>query len=204
MKHKRNSIRGWNRTAYEERLKLAKQQKEVDLVPLERIVAIIRDGLVFEGIPNESYKIFDLRGLNEIRAWEKEHEEDSSGSIFISFDKDGRVVVVGAGEKKLTFPDIKKDSNSNLIKMMFDCGYQWAKNEEKQVIRIVFKDLDGNHRTQVENILSCRDGVEYLVGEILLDSNVPVIDTLSHRNWKYEYWNQVRDNNYILEKSTSQ
>lgn len=190
-------IQGWNRTDICEKKRLAKQQMGKRPVVITDIECIIKKGLEQERFQEKSYNIYRLEGLKEIRKWEQDHKEELSRSVFISFDKNNRVAVVGAGEKRLTFSKVKENSKHTIAALMASCNCSWPKDDEKKVIRIVF-DLDGIHRNEVKNLLRCRDGVEFLIGEILIEKDVPIIDTLSHRNWKYEYWEDMKRKKYVL------
>lgn len=83
-----------------------------------------------ERFQEKSYKIYRLEGLKEIREWEQDHKEEVSRSVFISFDKNNRVAVVGAGEKRLTFSEVKENSKPTIAVLMAGCNCSWPKDDE--------------------------------------------------------------------------
>ena len=83
---------------------------------------------------------------------------------------------------------------------MASCDCKWPRDEEKRIVRLVFSSdfCESIHRSTVANILKCRDGIEFLLGEIIIQNRIPIIDVLSHRNWKYEYWSDVKNRNFDI------
>ena len=180
-------IQGWKLTAFEEKIKLAKKQIEKKSVDISKIIEKIKEGLDSKGLKG-TYEIYSLRGLSEIREWEKKHKDECARSVFLKFENENRVAVVGAGEKRLVFSKVGKNSKCKVSALMANCGCDWSEDDKKEVIRIVFCEgsFDGIHVEEKTEFLKYRDGIEYLVGEILIKNDVPIIDILSHRNWKLD------------------
>ena len=184
----------WSRTDRKTKIAIAKNLNIKNVKSKTDIERIIDSYLSIYKI---DYKLYSLQGITEIRKWEEDHENEWNKSVFISYADNQMVAVVGAGERILTFPEVNDNSSDPTSFLMAQMGCDWPQDDKKAVIRIVLNNVKHRCRNKVDNLLDCRDGVEYLVGEALLEKNVPIINTLSHRNWKSEYWYERKNNNFL-------
>ncbi len=185
----------WNRTNRKEKISIAENQLEKAIIPVKEIITIVESCLNSREL---KYTIADLSGKKAISKW----DGDWQNSVFLSFTKDGRVAVVGAGEKpqRFRFPKVSDESDDITAFLMAKCREEWPEDEKKRVIRIEFTDLKGQSKNgkDIDNLLKCRDGVECLIGEALLEKGVPIINTLSHRNWKYQFWKKWKEKDFFI------
>ena len=154
--------------------------------------------------------IHKLRGEKKIFEWKRDNENNKQNIVFLTFSKSGHVVVVGAGAD-LGFPDVSKKRYKTTSIMAWleenkkedwkDGKSPWEWNKE-EAVGVVFEGLDGRFRTTIKsehnNILWCRDGVECFIGEYLLANQIPILNALSHRNWSQEYWEDCISKKYII------
>lgn len=197
-------LTGYNRTSLDIKIYIAKEMAK-EPPKTEEIEG------VFESIKEENWNCEFLDSRKEITEWKKENK-DNTKIIFITFAKSGHICCVGAGGD-LCFPNISKDSRYKTPKIMgiikeemkdrekLEPGKEpWEWDKEK-AFGITITNLKGVHKTQLEetdSILKCRDGIEYYIGEALLDNQIPILNAYSHRNYKYEFWEKVKKNEYSM------
>ena len=195
-------IKGYNRTSIEERVELAKKIVKIEAKKISEVKEIIDNGLKERSIEG------NVEIINNIKQWKKDNKNNKF-VIFAVFTMNGHVAVVGAGIDDLKFPQIEKEDckTTKIINKLKNDNKEASEWDKDQVIVVSVDGIkekfltkkdpeSGSRIAAVKNVLECRNGVEYFIGELLLDNDVPILNTYSHRNWKYDFWKLCRDNNY--------
>lgn len=127
----------------------------------------------------------------------KEYKTNNSGHIvWVLFTNTGHVAVVGAG-KDLRFSHNKNSGTWKILNELKEKNkdLEWNKSE---VILIPIRGLKSIGKKSLDNILLCRNGVEQLIGDCLIENNIPILNYYSHKNYCSSYWETCKKNNYRI------
>lgn len=188
-----------------ERISRAEKELNKDACEADEIVNILqnyfkqKDALI-DGV---AYIETDISQINYKKISCDYGTNDDKHIIWITFvDKelsDGRkrnyAAVVGAG-KDIGF---SKDNRRGTWKILCHLGVRWDKTK---VIIIPIRGLKSiglkKEGMKISNILECRNGVEHFIGEYLIESGVPILNSYQHINYSKSYWNKCKNYNFNI------
>ena len=180
---------GYNHTDFGLRKEIALKMVKKEPVPIKDVAEIISEGLDEKKIDCELYKVDLKESDRRLRDWRNEIKGKKKKTIFIAFTKSGHVACVGAGGD-LCFPDIDKSLNKSpktpkilyhikeeyqIKKEYREDDFPWEWDKDRFIV-IYLDEIVKVSKTEVDNILKCRDGVEFFIGELLLENRVPILN----------------------------
>lgn len=183
----------------DKRIEFAELERCKEPVDKTNIIEIIKQCLSDCGIDGEIITLnplndkIDYKDIQKKSGIKKEHH-----IIWLEFVKGGHVAVVGAG-KDIGFPTNLKQGTSAILAGIKDV--EWDKS---YVLLIAVKGLSEesvglkNLDKFGNSILRCRNGVEHLIGEWLHEKNVPILNYFQHLNYSEKFWNNCKNNDYII------
>ena len=184
---------------WEERIKKANNEQSKPAVSVEKIEELLDSCLKDNGIEGKIIRFEDdVKKINYKEIMRNYETNEEGHLIWIEFVTSGHIAVVGAG-KDIGFPRNKNVGTWRILSSLENA--EW---DETKVIVIPIKGLESIHRKKngdyIKNILRCRDGIEYFIGDYLIDNDVPILNYYQHKNWSEEYWEECKKNNYIPDK----
>ena len=202
---------GWSRTEIDKRVTVAHNQAKLPAKDINKVKETVKKSLTRLDRLGISADVSVIKGLKNITEWKRKNIKDDfkkTYTLWIEFTKSGHVAVVGAGMGDIGFPNLKEDSQYATCRILKKAGKGWQGNrdiwiwpddEEKAVIVISVTGMSCVHKTEnPRSLLQCRDGLEYYVGECLIDDNIPILNMYSHRNWTKEYWDEMKKKDFVL------
>jgi len=188
----RNIVR---KKSIEERIQKAREEFSRPFVEVDEIVKILSCCLKDNSIDGDIMIYESLSKNIDYKDIMRKYNTNGEGHIiWLEFVEKGHVAVVGAG-KDIGFPRNEKRGTWSILSKILNIEWDTSK-----VIIIPIRGLDVSSVgiKNVDNVLKCRNGVEYCIGQYLIENNIPILNYYQHINYSEKFWNKCKKNNYWL------